>query len=153
MYHFTDGGLDNVWLANGYVERDTCYGNAVSFSDLDGLVGAVCAALVQKPGRLTGAEFRYLRTALQLSQKLLGHLVGYSEQAVAKWEKTGRVPKAVDALLRMIFGSAHGDQAKHRPMTRMLDVIDNVSNSRIVMSYSGGQWNSSFHDIEENVPA
>ncbi len=35
--------------------------------DLDGMVLAICKALTRKPGKLTGAEFRYLRQHLGLS--------------------------------------------------------------------------------------
>src|SRR6266581_2908061 len=107
MYHYTDGGLRNVWLKNGYVEKDTPYGKAVSFHDLDGLTKAICMALSSKPGKVTGAEFRYIRSGLLLSQKSLGQLLGCTEQAVAKWEKTGKVPKTADYVVRMIYKQAH----------------------------------------------
>jgi DNA-binding transcriptional regulator YiaG len=105
MYHYTDGGLRNVWLKNGYVEKDTPYGKAVSFHDLDGLTKAICMALSNKPGKLTGAEFRYIRSGLFLSQKSLGKLLGCTEQAIAKWEKTGKVPKPLTSW--MIYKQAH----------------------------------------------
>lgn len=152
MHQFTDGGLADVWLANGYVERDTPYGRAVSFQNLDGLIIAVCTALVAKPGKLTGAEFRYIRSALQLSQKSLGNLVGYSEQAVAKWEKSGKVPKAVDAVLRMLFNSAHG-QAEAGTVASMLDSIDRDRRLKLVLTQSGSTWSSTFHDVEDVVAA
>lgn len=108
MYHFTDGGLRNVWLTNGYQEHNTPYGKAVSFDDLDGLTRAICLALTRKPSKLTGAEFRYLRHGLDLSQPSLGQLLGVSGQAVAIWEKTGRVPKMADTSMRLIY-TAHAD--------------------------------------------
>jgi hypothetical protein len=63
MYHYTDGGLRNVWLANGYEIKKTPYGQGVAFHDLDGLTSSICAALSQKAGVLTGSEFRYIRSA------------------------------------------------------------------------------------------
>ena len=72
MYHFTDGGLKNVWLGNGYEERQTKYGKAVSFHGLDGLIAAICNALSEKKSKLTGAEFRYLRSNMGLSQACSG---------------------------------------------------------------------------------
>src|SRR4051794_35073003 len=99
MYHFTDGGLKNVWLTNGYIVHDTAYGEAVSFQDLDGLTKAICQALIKKPSKLTGTEFRYIRSNMLMSQKSLGKLMGYTEQAIAKWEKHGKVPKSADALI------------------------------------------------------
>ena len=61
MLKYDDAGLRDVWLANGYELHDTAYGKAVSYHDVHGLTRALCAALVDKPGPLTGAEFRYLR--------------------------------------------------------------------------------------------
>ena len=72
MLKYDDAGLRNVWLANGYEMHDTAHGKAVSYHDIHGLTRAVCAALVDKPGPLSGAEFRYLRLHLRLSQVSLG---------------------------------------------------------------------------------
>lgn len=148
MYHFTDGGLRNVWLENGYEEKNTPYGKAVSFHDLDGLTKAICHALVKKPGKLSGAEFRYLRSDLLLSQKSLGKLLGCTEQAVAKWEKAGRIPKAEDFLIRLIYTQKHDDDGHIGAVVEMLNTLDRVSNSKIIVSESHQKWTSK---IEERV--
>ena len=95
MFHFTDGGLNTIWLANGYEEVDTPHGKAVSFHDLDGLIKAICIALAEKNTALKGEEFRYLRQALSLSQGgAIGQLMDKTDQAIAKWEKSGEpVPR------------------------------------------------------------
>ncbi|HEY7803935.1 MAG TPA: hypothetical protein VIC30_05820 [Orrella sp.] len=91
MYHYTDGGLRNVWLANGYEIKQTPYGEGVVFHNLDGLTRCICLALTRKPSKLTGAEFRYIRSAgMLLSQPALGKLIGIDGQSVARWEKTAR---------------------------------------------------------------
>ena len=148
MYHFTDGGLRNVWLKNGYVERTTPYGKTVSFHDLDGLVKTICGALVKKQGKLTGAEFRYLRTALLLSQKSLGQAVGYTEQAVAKWEKTGKVPKAIDLMIRMLFVRKHSGDKNVSSMLDMLNELDRISNTKIIVSETRSKWKSTI-EVDE----
>jgi len=142
MYHFTDGGLRNVWLKNGYVEKETPYGKAVSFHDLDGLIRAICLALAHKPGKLTGAEFRYLRSALLLSQKSLGNLLGCTEQAIAKWEKRGRVPKAEDFLIRLLYTQKHNGDAKVAAAVETLNAIDRVSSTKIIVSENDDKWTS-----------
>lgn len=77
MYHYTDGGLRNVWLANGYEIKKTPYGEGVTFHNLDGLTRSICMALTRKASLLTGAEFRYVRSAgMLLSQPALGKLMG-----------------------------------------------------------------------------
>jgi len=111
MYHYTDGGLRGVWLENGYVEHHTPYGKAVAIADLEGLTQAICLALTRKPSKLTGMEFRYLRQAMLLSQPALGQLLGVSNQSVAIWEKTGKVPKMADTTMRLIYTRfAKGDE-------------------------------------------
>lgn len=150
MYHYTDGGLRNVWLTNGYVERTTAYGKAVSFHDLDGLINAICRALINKPGKLTGAEFRYIRSAMLLSQKSFGQMVGYTEQAVAKWEKTGKVPKAIDAVLRMVYANRQDGDENVCSMIDMLNTLDRASQSKIIVSEEDSHWQSR---IEEELEA
>lgn len=56
MYHYTDGGLRNVWLANGYEIKKTAYGEGVSFHNLDGLTRSICMTLTRKASPVTGAE-------------------------------------------------------------------------------------------------
>ena len=45
MLQYKDGGLRNVWLANGYEVRQTRHGEAVSIRDQEGLTRAICLAL------------------------------------------------------------------------------------------------------------
>ena len=41
LIHVADGGLENVWLANGFEILDSPYWKAVAFHDLDGLTQAI----------------------------------------------------------------------------------------------------------------
>ena len=66
-FHYTACGLANVWLANGYTLKTTRHGAAVAVNDVDGLHQLIANTLIDKPGRLTGKEFRFLRTQLGLS--------------------------------------------------------------------------------------
>lgn len=106
-YHYTESGLDNVWLEDGFVvENHRNYGELVSISDVRGLHEAIGRWLVNLPRTLTGAEFRYLRVELDLSQKRLGAIVGATEQAIAKWEKAREraVPnRAAERMLRLAY--------------------------------------------------
>jgi DNA-binding transcriptional regulator YiaG len=96
MYHYTDGGLRNIWLANGYERVETPYGKALIIEDLPGLTLAICKALIGKNSKSTGAEFRYLRQAMLMSQASLGRTLGRKDQAIAGWEQNSKVPKFAD---------------------------------------------------------
>lgn len=152
MYHYTDGGLRNVWLENGYVEHDTPYGKAVSFHDAGGLTRAICNALINKPSKLTGAEFRYIRSSLLLSQKMLGKKLGYTEQAVALWEKSGKIPKAIEYYLRSLSSANANGNEKISAMIETMNLLDRISNTKIIVREAKNKWVSKFEETADYPP-
>ena len=42
MYHYTECGLTNVWLVNGFIRHRTPYGKRVAIENGDGLHRATC---------------------------------------------------------------------------------------------------------------
>lgn len=142
LYRFADGGLRNVWLANGYTVKRTSYGNAVAIEDIEGLTQVVCRALARKPGRLDGDEFRYLRLHLRLSQKSLSKLFGNTEQSVANWEKRGRVPLWADKHIRLLWEAARdGDETVKRVVDR-INEVERLIHQRIVIRETRRGWRS-----------
>ena len=128
MQKFEDAGLQNVWLANGFATKETPYGRAVAVNDVPGLTRAICAALSGKIGRLSGAEFRYLRLHLRLSQKSLAQCFGNTEQAVALWEKTGRVPLWADKHLRILWKAQEAGNETVKKVVERINLIDQLIN-------------------------
>jgi DNA-binding transcriptional regulator YiaG len=106
-HHYTESGLDNVWLEDGYtIEEHPNYGTLISINHVRDLHEAIGRWLVQQPRTLEGAEFRFLRVELDLSQRVLGGILGVTEQAVAKWEKARDKPvanKSAERLLRLAY--------------------------------------------------
>lgn len=149
MHRYNDAGLRNVWLANGYTIQSTPYGKAVAIENIDGLTAAICRALANKPGRLTGAEFRYLRLHLAMSQKSLSRLLGNTEQAVALWEKKGRLPLWADKHLRLLaLARDDGNEPLGRALER-LEIVDRLVNSRLVVKETRSGWKSRYEDEEK----
>ena len=59
-YHYTDSGLDNVWLEDGYtIENDPDYGEIISIEQVQDLHRFLGRMLVALPRPLNGAEFRF----------------------------------------------------------------------------------------------
>ncbi len=152
MYHYTDGGLRNVWLANGYEIKKTPYGEGVAFHNLDGLTESICIALTKKAGVLTGIEFRYIRSAgMLLSQHELGKLMGIDGQSVARWEKTGKVPKWADKLARLLYlAQAQGNEPISAAVDRV-KTVERLIKQKIVVKESRGQWKPSLQDEDAVV--
>ena len=103
-YHYRDCGLPNVYLKNGYsIEEHEEYGELVSIENLENLHKVIGLNIVKNSVPLmSGAEFRFLRIELDLSQKALGDLIGVTDQTVANYEKDE--PKAMaDKFLRIMY--------------------------------------------------
>ena len=140
MYHYTESGLDNVWLANGYTVHQTPYGKGVSVNDADSLMKELAKWLTQKPGRLTGKELRYLRTLMCLSQASLGAMMGATEQSVSLWERTGKVPKTSDALVRMLALEKLNGDAKVSEVIDRINTVERLVNQQIVARARQHRW-------------
>jgi putative transcriptional regulator len=141
MYRYIDSGLRDVWLRNGYRKLKTPYGTGVSIDDVLGLHRAIARALVKKPGRLSGPEFRFIRKELELSQKHLAATLGADEQAVARWEKgKTKVPKMADRFLRAIFQETDEGNAHIRKMVDRLNEQDAHDHERMVLARAKADW-------------
>ena len=141
MYHYTDGGLRNVWLTNGYEIKKTPFGDALTLRDSDGLTRTICQVLSEKIGVLTGLELRYLRSGgMGLSQPALGKLMGIDGQSIARWEKSGKVPRWADKLVRVLYaGHAQGDEPICQVMDR-IKTVERIVKQRIVVQEKRGRW-------------
>jgi putative transcriptional regulator len=104
MFHYTSCGLPNVWLRNGYREVETAYGKGVAIDNLEGLHNAIGLFLVEDKPRLTGAEVRFLRKELDLSQATLAKMLGVAENSIRHWESgRGRITKPAERVLRLLY--------------------------------------------------
>ena len=144
MYHYTDGGLKNVWLQNGFELRSTPYGKGVAIHDVEGLTKAICLALAAKSSPLSGVEFRYVRSSgMLLSQVGLGVMMGADGQSVARWEKHGRLPKWADKMIRVLYmAHADGDQTVSSVVSRITTVERLINQKIVVREVRNKGWRS-----------
>ena len=136
-----------LWLANGYELKKTPYGEGVVFHNVDGLTRSICMALTRKASLLTGAEFRYIRSAgMLLSQPALGKLMGIDGQSVARWEKTSKVPRWADKLVRLLYTAhAEGNEPIAKAVER-IKTVERLVKQRILVKESRGRWRPSLQD-------
>lgn len=109
-HHYRECGLNNVFPLNGFTVEETRHGRAVSIENMDGLHLATGTHLAKEKRALTGAELRFLRIELGLSQKMLGALLGKSAQTVARWGKgQSRIDSTAERVVRVLYTEQTGE--------------------------------------------
>lgn len=142
MYRYTESGLDNVFLKNGYEIKESPYGELVSIHNMDGLHKAIAESIVQySPTPMNGKEFRFLRIELDLSQRVLADILGRKEQTVSLWERGERkVPKDCDLLLRAMYQEKVNGSAQIKALFDQLSKIDREVARLELEEKESGDW-------------
>ena len=139
MYHYTESGLQNVWLANGFKIRKCEDGDAVAFVDAYGLHQAIGRHIAAK-GYMTGKEFRFLRKELDLSQNRFATWIGMTEDMVSKWERLGRVPKSACRFMQAIYLEKVDGNVRITEMVERLANLDREQSERLVFEDTQTGW-------------
>lgn len=113
MLHYTDCGLENIYLANGYQVMETPYGRAVSVENARELHQRIGCDLVNGVPHLSGRQFRFLRAVMDMTQAELARPFGNDVQTIARWEKLSRVPKLANQLIRQIYLEHVGEKPSY----------------------------------------
>jgi len=124
-YHYTECGLESVYLLDGFEIEETAYGWAVRFQNVDGLHKAIAMDLIHGTRRLNGNEFRFLRTELGLTQANLGNMLDVDSQTVARWEKgQSGVSGPADKMLRFLYEDHVGERVRIRGLLEQIADLD-----------------------------
>lgn len=145
--HYTDCGLDNIYLDNGFTIEEVDGEKFLSVADIDGLHRAIGLHIVLERKAPSGKELRFLRNELDLSQAELARILGVTDQSVARWEK-GQCEASGPAVLslRMIYLlSLLPEDERNKIMSTLRDKLvqlqetDEISDA-VLMSYNGRAW-------------
>ncbi len=130
-YHYTESGLDNIWLENGFEIIETPYGKAVSIKDTNGLHKVISQWLISTRRPLNGAELRFIRLELDQTQKDLASFIGSTEQNVRRWEKARSkpIPGPADRLVRALLNEYINGDGSVRALVDRLVELSEISNS------------------------
>ena len=141
-YQYKESGLDNVFLENGFTVHQTPYGEGVSIANTSDLHAIIGGWLVSLPKRLVGAELRFLRLEMELTQRDLAGLLGQEEQALRRWEKarTRTINGSADLLLRALYNEYVGGDGTVRRMVDRLAELNVVEFPRAVLREIDDHW-------------
>ncbi len=110
LFQYTQCGLDDVWLANGYRVEETEYGRGVAVDHALELHQAIARSIVDNANPIRGQHARFLRVMLDLSQTDFGKLLGVDRATVIRWEKNRVKPLALmaDITIRETYTARAG---------------------------------------------
>lgn len=142
MLHYTDCGLQNVWLANGYrKEIIEGIGECLEIDDIDGLHRLIGHDLVHYRKRLAGPEIRFIRIEMGLSQVRLAEALGVDEQTISLWERSKRRPTvAAERMLRLMYLEQREGVSKIAEKIAEWNELDRQEDERRVFEESAGTW-------------
>lgn len=126
-YHYTEAGLDNVYLSNGVRWIDSPHGKGAQIQDRKGLHRAIGLILIEEVPDLNGKEFRFLRHEINMTQKTLAGILQVDEQSVARWEKEHtKVDGPAQAVIRKLYLESIGEQSLLKDLLCRLAELDEV---------------------------
>jgi len=144
VYHYTESGLDNVYLASGFEFVDGPGGRCLKIKDIDGLHEAIGRLLITEKKNLSGREIRFLRQEMLMSQATLAKLLEVAEQTVLRWEK-GKVdiPKPAESLIRLLYREhikEKGTGSIRSKLERLADLEDKIDGHFLRLRQSNKGW-------------
>ena len=143
-YHYTESGLDNVYLTSGFTFVDGPGGRYIKIKDIDGLHETIGRLLIAEKKNLSGKEIRFLRQEMLMSQATLAKLLEVAEQTVLRWEK-GKVgiPKPAETLIRLLYREhikEKGDGGIRSKLERLADLEDKIDGHLLHLRQSNKGW-------------
>jgi DNA-binding transcriptional regulator YiaG len=139
--HYTECGLDDVYLVSGYEIVKTPYGEGLTIKNLDQLRKAIGCYLASQKKALSSKELRFLRKEMDLTQSDLGKLTGLSSQQVARWEKgDSEISGPADVLLRALYIQHVGSKVDIQALVRKLDEIDSPIDDKTYFEKTAQGW-------------
>lgn len=142
-YHYTQCGLDYVYLSGGVEFVNGPRGKQVIIRDIEGLHKAIGRFVVNERHTLSGKELRFLRQEMLMSQATLAQLLEVSEQTVHRWEagKT-EAPKPAEALIRLLYKEQFGNNNEKikTALKRIAALEDEIDKRRLTLTDRAGEW-------------
>ena len=102
-YVYDACGLGTVILTDFPVVEDDSGEAVITIPNINALHRVLTEAVALRPGPLSSAEIRFLRSEMGLTQAELARLLGRDGQTVGRWERGETTPdRAAEALIRAL---------------------------------------------------
>ena len=120
-FHYTSCGLDNVFITGMNFYVDDAGQRTFHIPRINLLHKVIAEGIVRRPGTMSAAEIRFLRTEMGLSQNELADIMAVKRLTVGRWER-GEIalPAVEETFIRKL--------AIDRLMLPVRDRIDELTN-------------------------
>lgn len=106
-YHYTESGLDNIWLEGVTVHScPNCEVESADIPDLEGLHNLIAKFIILTPLPMRGVELRFLRKETKLKLKDFAERLGVDPKTVNNLEKAVQLNKQTDVAVRVLVIAA-----------------------------------------------
>lgn len=104
-YQYVESGLDSVFISGINPMIDDEGDEVVTIHAINVLHAEIARGIIESDGGINGAELRFLRTEMGLTQVALGELLSVDGQTVGRYER-GDTPidPTAETLLRRLAG-------------------------------------------------
>lgn len=86
-YHYTECGLDNVFIEEMKVIEDHNGDETVTIPAIGALHKVICEGIVGLQAKITGQELRFLRSEMGMTQAKLAEIIKVTPLTVSRWER------------------------------------------------------------------
>lgn len=144
-HHYTESGLDNIYLEGIDVcECPSCGEEIVNIPAVPELHSLVGRHIVKKKSPLNGREVRFLRKNAGLTAKRLSTMIGIDAATISRWENgVQSLAPSNDRLIRLIYSGIKGvpgEDTKHL-IEKDFEAIENdVASDVTPFHFPPGAW-------------
>lgn len=101
-YLYTECGLDNVLIEGISIVEDHAGEETTTIPAIGMLHQVIAEGIVSLPAKMTGAELRFLRTEMGLTQEQLAEILKVKPLSVSRWERSDPITDASEMLIRLL---------------------------------------------------
>ena len=105
-YHYTESGLQNVWLDGVEMFECDCGENFAFIPCTQELHKLIAGILLKREDQLSGREIRFLRKYMGMKAKDFANRLGVKNVTVSRWENGEIIPpESIDRLIRFFYAA------------------------------------------------
>lgn len=102
-YHYTECGLDNVFLEGMTVLEDHAGEETIVIHAIGLLHQVIAEGIVSLQSKMSGRELRFLRTEMGMTQENLAEILKVSPLTVSRWEREeSPIKDTAEMLVRLM---------------------------------------------------